>query len=161
MIKIQGKRGLYPGSFNPWHVGHWDVLVKALQIFEEVHICQMYNPTKGVAKVLPFSALTHDELGNKYEGREELLKRVAITAHGGLLVDIASANYDAIIRGLRNGSDLQYEQNMQYWNEDLGLKIPVIYFVTDRKLSHISSSALRELDRFKGLAARGYSDGTS
>jgi len=53
----------------------------------------------------------------------------------------------AVIRGLRNGADLQYETNMQYWNEDLGLEIPVVYFICDRKLSHISSSMIRELNK--------------
>ena len=50
-----------------------------------------------------------------------------------------------IIRGLRNGNDLQYEMNQQYWNEDVGVKIPFTYFITDRSLAHVSSSAIRSV----------------
>jgi len=56
---------------------------------------------------------------------------------------------DAVIRGLRNGNDLQYEQNMLYWNEDLGLEVPTVFFICDRKLGHISSSAIRGLNGIK------------
>ena len=58
----------------------------------------------------------------------------------GLLVEILSilkhTKPCAVIRGLRNGNDLQYEMNQQYWNEDLGLKIPIVYFICDRTLAH-------------------------
>jgi pantetheine-phosphate adenylyltransferase len=66
----------------------------------------------------------------------------------GLLSEyLKNKNYCAIIRGLRNGYDLQYEQNQQYWYEDLGISIPIVYFITDRKLSHISSTAIREVQQ--------------
>lgn len=55
-----------------------------------------------------------------------------------------------MICGLRNGYDLQYEMNQQYWNEDLGLEISVVYFITDRKLAHVSSSAIRGIRKAKG-----------
>lgn len=64
----------------------------------------------------------------------------------GLLANaVKTIRPDGIIRGLRNGYDLEYEINLQYWNEDLGVNVPFVYFVTDRKYGHISSSAIREL----------------
>ncbi len=62
---------------------------------------------------------------------------------------VKELNAEAVVRGLRNGTDLQYEMNQQYWNEDLGLNVPIVYFITDRKLSHISSSAIREIKCLK------------
>ena len=70
-----------------------------------------------------------------------------------LLVDFVETipEASAIIRSLRNGDDLQYEMNQQYWNEDLGLTIPVVYFMCDRSLSHISSSAIRQITKIRGF----------
>ena len=96
-----------------------------------------------------------------HEGHTDVLNKarqifdyVDVVTYGkdftGLLSEyLEGKDYVAIVRGLRNGYDLQYEMNQQYWYEDLGIKIPIIYFVTDRKLSHISSSAIREIERAK------------
>ena len=138
------KIAIYPGSFNPWHEGHKDILNKALQVFDRIIVAK----GQGTNKV--------------FEGWSgEVLKTESDTIRYvwffGLLVDfirdINKGNpkecITAVIRGLRNGYDLQYEMNMQYTNEDLGLTIPVVYFMTDRKYSHISSSTLRELNQYR------------
>ena len=133
---------IYPGSFNPFHEGHEDVLQKALKVFDKVIIATGYNPQKGHPIEIPEDK--ERELKRKYPGQVNFL------SFSGLLVNVVEdSKVDAVIRGLRNGHDLQYEMNLQYHNEDLGLKVPVVYFVTDRKLCHISSSAIRELRRFK------------
>lgn len=96
-----------------------------------------------------------------HEGHQDILDKakkifdkVDVIKYGkdftGLLSDyLKDKDYCAIIRGLRNGYDLQYEQNQQYWYEDLGINLPVVYFITDRKLAHISSSAIREIRKAK------------
>ena len=114
------KKAIYPGSFNPWHEGHQNILDKAKKIFDKVDIA-VYGKD--------FTGLLSDYLKGK--------------------------NYVAIVRGLRNGYDLQYEQNQQYWYEDLGIKIPVVYFITDRTLGHISSTAIRTVkDAKKCIVAK-------
>ena len=111
--------GLYPGSFNPWHAGHEDILLKALRIFDKVLILQGHNPAKPVAKNKDFllAATRHE--------------RVEAGVFFGLLADtVRDIKPDGIIRGLRNGYDLEYEINNQYWNEDLGVIVPFVYFIT-------------------------------
>lgn len=130
---------IYPGSFNPWHQGHEDVLKKALAIFDKVVVLQ-FSSSQEKAKDRSFMQL--------YERYGE---RIEAGFFGGLLADcLKDFKVDAIIRGLRNGNDLEYEINLQYWNEDLGIDIPFVYFITDRKYSHISSSAIREVRDIKG-----------
>ncbi len=68
----------------------------------------------------------------------------------GLLVDfVKDVGASAVIRGIRNGQDLEYERTQQYWNEDLGIRVPTVCFITDRKLVHISSSAIRAVEKVK------------
>jgi len=139
------KRAIYPGSFNPWHDGHEDVLEKALKIFDEVTIARGINPDKE-DQVSEENFI--DMLFEKYATPSYC--PINVEDFSGMLVDqVKKEDYCAVIRGLRNGNDLQYEQNQQYWNEDLGLNIPVVYFITDRKYGHISSSAIRAIERIK------------
>jgi len=138
--------GIYPGSFNPWHDGHTDILDKALMIFDHVVVARGVN----TQKALCMSGLTTDDVVRMRD-----VGRITLTSYEGLLVDeITRLNergtpISAVVRGLRNGYDLQYEQNLQYWNEDLGLDIPTVYFICDRALGHISSSAIRGVKNMK------------
>lgn len=124
------KVAIYPGTFNPWHSGHEDVLLKASHIFDKIIVAIGINSDKQRPTTI----------SSGFESFE------------GLLVDFIKKQHPeacAVIRGLRNGYDLEYETNMQYWNEDLGLTIPIIYFITDRKHSHISSRIIREVNSLK------------
>lgn len=132
------KTVLYPGSFNPFHEGHLDILKKTMKISDKIILAGH--------KKISFSPKAKVVTDKCYQ----YVDKVSIITFKGLLVDlIKKVKPNAIIRGLRNGSDLQYEMNFQYWNEDLGLNIPIIYFITDRSLSHISSSTIRKLECIK------------
>jgi pantetheine-phosphate adenylyltransferase len=142
------KIAVYPGSFNPFHDGHVDILRKALKLFDKVIVACGINPAKD------YYCGPLDEL-NTYFAKEIKCGKVEVQKFNGLLVDyVNECEADAIVRGLRNGNDLLYEQSQQYWNEDLGLTIPIVYFVCDRKLSHISSSAIRAIDKAKDVSSR-------
>lgn len=139
------KIGFYPGSFNPWHDGHDDVLQKALKVFDKIVILQLTNPDKPV----PDDIMKY----RKPDARTEVLRRenqlLTIVIGNYLLgMDLKDKNQYAIIRGLRNGQDLEYEKVQQYWNEDLGVLMPFVYFIADRKLTHVSSSAIRTIEKF-------------
>jgi len=140
---------IYPGSFNPWHEGHYDVLKKSLQVFDQVIIAIGRNPDK----------TTQDRnYNNQYNNNpifripDEIRddKRIDVRGFDGLLVDfVKEVGAVAVVRGIRNGTDLEYERTQQYWNEDLGIKVPTVCFITDRKLVHISSSAIRMVKKLK------------
>lgn len=164
---------IYPGSFNPWHRGHQDILDKALQVFDQVVVACGTNGSKEPPRTWSDRNMSHHEFQEVYGNRvalvsfqDKLLVDFIREINAGALDPIKlqdgpktlaeSENYrelnlpvTAVIRGLRNGDDLQYEMNQQYWYEDLGLEIPVVYFITDRTLSHISSSAIRQIESIK------------
>jgi len=134
------KVAVYPGSFNPWHDGHKNVLEQALKAFDKVVICQGFNPDKIYRAELIRET---NEFGD-YKGK------VWVRHYSDLLKDfIDEIKPDAIIKGIRNAQDLEYETTQQYWNEDLGITIPTFYVITDRNLRHISSSAIRQVEKFK------------
>ena len=132
---------IYPGSFDPWHNGHDDILMKASKLFDEIIIVRAVNPDKKLET-------SFEELRDKFLDGYKTWNGFRVIEHTGLLSTI-DLKYDAIIRGLRNGYDLQYEMNQQYWYEDIGIRAPVVLFICDRTLTHISSSAIRSLNKLE------------
>lgn len=121
---------IYPGSFNPFHDGHLDIVNKMLPLFDKIIIAQCINPAK--AKPEPIE-LDHSE-------------NISIISFQGFLSElIDETKACAVIRGLRDPNDFIYEQKQQYWYEDSSIIVPIIYAICDRQLTHVSSSALRSL----------------
>lgn len=146
------KVAIYPGSFNPFHRGHLDIVNKALDIFDKVIIAKGTNPEKVKQDDRFWSTNECIEIQDLIDG-----DYVEIEDFNGLLLDFVSelqAEADgmyeiAIIKGLRNGQDLEDEKAQLYWNEDLGMSVPFFYIISDRNNCHISSSAIRGLEKFK------------
>lgn len=128
------KIGVYPGSFNPFHKGHYDILHKAEQIFDKVIIARGVNSEKNNQI---------NELPLKIQNRQ-------IENYSGLLTDfINDLGYDVtIIRGLRNATDLQYELTQYRFLQDLNPNIKIVSLFSDKEYEHISSSAIRSLERY-------------
>jgi len=132
--------GIYAGSFNPFHVGHANILHQAQELFDEVIIALGRNPSKDGIDKEPFP-VGHPILGN-----------ARVVEFTGLLSDylnaVDMANEDAkifLIRGLRNGDDLQMEQNQLQFIKEMYAGLNVTFFICERKFEHISSSSLRAL----------------
>ncbi len=128
------KIGLFPGSFNPFHKGHYNVLQKAEQIFDKVIIAFGKNPDKK----------------NKNFNVPSTIKNRQVEYFDELLTDlIKSLNQDlVIIRGLRNTKDFLYEQKQYRYNQDLMPNIKVINVFCDKEFEHISSSGIRTLEKY-------------
>lgn len=137
------KIAVYPGSFNPFHQGHLNVVRDALKVFDRVIIARGVNPDK----MLPQDTEMEFMLGGTGNILFKLLKqrdKVHIVNFTGLLKDfIEQHDVSAIVKGLRNPTDLEYEKTQQYWNEDLGIKVPTFFVISGRAYTHISSSAIR------------------
>lgn len=129
------KVGVYAGSFNPFHKGHYNILEKAERVFDRVIIARGINPEKN-NEIVPMPSILMDR---------------AVMHYNGLLTDfIKSLPYEnvTLIRGLRNSVDLQYELNQYRYFQDLMPEIQVVSIFCDKEYEHISSSGIRALSTF-------------
>ena len=137
------KIGLYAGSFNPFHKGHYNILQKAEKIFDKVIIARGYNPEKK----------------NELVSLPNIIMDRTVMAYNGLLTDfIKTLPYTNItlIRGLRNSVDLQYEMNQYRYLQDLMPNIQMISIFCDKEFEHISSSGIRTLSIFGSDKVKDY-----
>jgi len=143
------KIAIYPGSFSPWHRGHTDVLRKALKIFDQVTVASPRGPNSSKEDTSIILTSIYASLPKEESNRVNVLHFSGLLAN--FIKDLNDEDQDigAVVRGLRNNQDFEYEKIQQYWNEDLGIEIPIVYFISDRALTHISSSAIKTIT--KGL----------
>jgi len=125
---------VFAGSFNPFHQGHFNVLKKAEKLFDKVIIAFGKNPDKAI-RVWPIP----QTIGNRQH-----------TEYHGLLTDhIDSFGYEVtVVRGLRNSTDFQYEQNQYRYIQELKPNIKIINIFCDKEFEHISSSGIRTLEKY-------------
>lgn len=133
----------YPGSFNPFHYGHLSVLREAERIFDQVVILGGINPRKLNEKRVMDTA--------------EQLRFHQVRTFPGLLNEYLDAEFPGVtlVRGVRNGTDLEEELKWQRFMKSLAPRCPVVWIGTAPEYQHISSSAIREIGYFnEGLAGR-------
>jgi pantetheine-phosphate adenylyltransferase len=138
------KVGLYPGSFDPFHNGHLEVVERASRLFDEVVVAALRNPQKSQALF---------DLGERQEMLEEALAHlptVRIVSVSTLVVKVArDVRASAIIRGLRAVSDFENELQMAQMNRQLS-GVDTIFIPTSSSHSFIASKLLREVASFGG-----------
>jgi pantetheine-phosphate adenylyltransferase len=135
---------LYPGSFDPLHLGHLDVAAQAAALFGEVIVCAMFNP----AKVDPLF-----DLDTRRELMTECLSGIAgarVALRTGLVVDAArDLGADVIVKGLRTATDFEYEQQMAQTNEAVS-GVRTVFLPAASAHSFLSSTFVREIARYGG-----------
>ena len=136
--------GVYPGSFDPVTVGHVDVAQRASSLFEKV-IVAVYG---GSSKDLLFDA---DERVDLFQRSVEDLPNVEVTKFEGLVVRFAKeVGAKVIIRGLRSGSDFEYELDMAFMNRRLEPDLDMVFFMTSQEYMFASSSLLKDAAQLDG-----------
>jgi pantetheine-phosphate adenylyltransferase len=136
--------GVYPGSFDPVTVGHVDVVQRAASLFDKV-IVAVYG---GSSKNVLFDA---DERVDLFVRSVTDLPNVEVTKFEGLVVRFAKeVGAKVIIRGLRSGSDFEYEFDMAFMNRRLEPDLDMVCFMTSQEYMFVSSSLLKEVARLEG-----------
>lgn len=138
------KLALYPGTFDPITNGHFDVIERALRLFDEVIIAVAVSEEKKPM----FSLQERIEMINKSIAH---LKNVKVVGFDNLTVELAKTHGASIlIRGLRAVSDFEYELQLGYLNNSLDDTIETVYLMPKLKHAFISSSIVRNLLKFNG-----------
>lgn len=134
------KIGFYSGSFDPFTNGHLHVVKQALKLFDKVVIGIATNSSK--KRRFP-KELMKDTIEKVLE-RENLSSRVSVVCFENLTVDVAEQNNTLfLVRGIRNGADYEFEENISLLNEKVG-NLDTIYFRAG-DLGFISSTMVMEL----------------
>lgn len=130
---------MYPGAFDPVHLGHLDVARRAARLFDWVIVAVFDRPSKP----LTFTG----------EQRIELFRRgvsdvanVDVLTYSGLTIDFARAHEaHFLIRGLRATSDFEYEYQMNTMNRHLEPEIETVFLMTSLEHAYLSSSLIKEV----------------
>ncbi|MGC6284720.1 MAG: pantetheine-phosphate adenylyltransferase [Polaribacter sp.] len=137
------KRAIFPGSFDPFTLGHYDIIERGAKLFDEVIIAIGVNADKKYMFTL--------------EQRKKFIEdafadndRVKVVTYKGLTVDFCKEiNVDFILRGLRNPADFEFEKAIAHTNRDFA-PIETVFLLTSAKTSYISSSIVRDVIRNNG-----------
>ncbi|MBT3442877.1 MAG: pantetheine-phosphate adenylyltransferase [Flavobacteriaceae bacterium] len=132
------RKAIFPGSFDPFTLGHLDVLKRSLSLFDEITV----GIGKNDQKKTMFSEQQRIEFIKKCFINESKIK---VESYEGLTIDFCKKiGAKFIVRGIRNNGDFEFEKAIARTNRKLS-KIETIFLLTSAKTSFISSSIVREL----------------
>lgn len=131
---------LFPGSFNPFTIGHENIVNRSLTMFDKVIIGIGINSEKSNDN----AKKNIEEIENKYKNDP----RVKVITYNTLTADVVKKeNATCIIRGIRNEVDLKYESEIAQVNYTL-FNVETIFLLASPELKEISSSLVRELQKY-------------
>lgn len=130
---------VYPGSFDPPTIGHLNVVLRGVKIFDEVIVAVAESTTKKYLFTVP----------ERVEIWKKLLKtvpRASVESFSGLLVDyVQKRGANIILRGLRNVTDFEYEIQMAITNRELNPELETVFIMTEGTYSHLAASLIKEI----------------
>ena len=137
-------RVLYPGSFDPVHLGHVDVIEQAAELFSEVVVAAMHNPSK------PSGLFTIDQRVAMLQASLAHIPTVRIEPFSGLAIQ-AAKTFDVgfIVKGLRNSGDFEIEQQMAHTNHSVS-GVRTVYVACRPDRVFVSSRFIREIAQYGG-----------
>ena len=137
------RRAVFPGSFDPLTLGHYDIIKRGITLFDELLIAIGINADKKYM----FS------LEERKKFCEEAFKnepKIKVVTYEGLTVDFCKkVDADFILRGLRNPADFEFEKAIAHTNRKLS-EIETVFLLTSSGKSYISSSIVRDVIRNGG-----------
>ncbi|MGO9674477.1 MAG: pantetheine-phosphate adenylyltransferase [Methylocella sp.] len=140
---------LYPGSFDPLTNGHVDVILSAARICDELVVGIGAHPGKTPLFSLEERAALIDEACRDLLAAHAC--KLSVRTFSGLAVEAArAAGAEVIVRGLRNGSDLDYEMQMAGMNAAMAPEIKTVFFAASPAVGHITATLVRQIAAMGG-----------
>lgn len=136
---------LFPGSFDPFTKGHEDIVLRGLQMFDEIIIAIGYNSQKS-NRYFPIEGMIQ-----KIEETFRDKPQIKVLTYAELTASLAK-RYDAkfLLRGIRNTTDYEYENSISQINRKLYADLESVFLITSPQFAWISSSIIREVHRYGG-----------
>jgi len=139
-----GSRAMYPGTFDPFTNGHYDLVRRAAGIFDQVVIAIAANP--GKAPLFPLEkriALARTVVAD--------LKNVDVVGYTGLTVEFAASHdLNVMMRGLRAVSDFEFEFQLATMSRHLSDKVETVFLTPTERFNFVSSTLIREIASLGG-----------
>jgi pantetheine-phosphate adenylyltransferase len=137
------KRALFPGSFDPLTLGHYDIIKRGVTLFDEIIVAIGVNAGKSYMFSL-------EERKKFIEDAFKDEPKVSVVTYKGLTVNYCQEiGVEFILRGLRNPADFEFEKAIAHTNRDLA-PIETVFLLTAAKTSYIASSIVRDVIRNDG-----------
>jgi len=137
------KRAIFPGSFDPITLGHYDIIKRGVTLFDEIIVAIGVNSDKKYM-------FTVEERQKFIEDTFADETKVKVMTYEGLTVDFCKKiDVEFILRGLRNPADFEFEKAIAHTNRDLA-PIETVFLLTSAKTSYIASSIVRDVIRNNG-----------
>ncbi len=138
-------KAIFPGSFDPIHDGHLNIIKKASSLFSKLYVVITNNLEK--------SNQTNIKARSEQAAIacQNLNLNIEIVINDQMLTSDFAKQLEAkyIIRGLRNNNDLKYEMELAFANKQLNKDLETIFFITDYGLNEISSTFLNQIKQLK------------
>lgn len=137
------KRAVFPGSFDPITLGHYDIIERGLTVFDEIILAIGVNAEK---KYMFSLAERKRFIEESFAGET----KIKVMSYKGLTIDFCKKqNAEFILRGLRNPGDFEFEKAIAHTNRQLS-GIETVFLLTSSGKSYISSSIVRDVIRNNG-----------
>jgi pantetheine-phosphate adenylyltransferase len=142
------KIALFPGSFDPITVGHYDILQRAKTLFDKIYVSIGKNSTKqcmfSLEERLRFLHLCFDND-----------QQIEISQYDGLTVNYCTEiNAQFILRGLRSDTDFEYEKNIAQINKEVEPSVETVFMACNPAYSAVSSTIVKDIKRNGGDISR-------
>lgn len=137
------RRAVFPGSFDPITLGHFDIIQRGVTLFDEIIVAIGINADKKYMFSLEQrKKFIEDAFANE--------PKVKVITYEGLTIELCEkVQADFILRGLRNPADFEFEKAIAHTNRKLS-QIETVFLLTAAKTSYISSSIVRDVIRNGG-----------
>ena len=139
------KKAVFPGSFDPFTKGHEDIVLRGLQLFDEIIIAIGFNNQKNTRYF--DIALMIDRIEKTFQN----YPNIKVLTYSELTAGLAQKHgAKFLLRGLRNTTDFEYENSISQVNRKLYKELESVFLITSPQLTWISSSIVREVHKYDG-----------